>query len=133
VQNTPNPGNKKAWRVYDKRGNATLDLLTLEEENPAELSQFVARHPSDHTMFRTLKQSDIQSIEPLHETILDKGKLVYDLPTIEEIRQRRIADQERLDPGIRRLINPHVYHVSLSDKLWNLKQELINSALEKSK
>ena len=56
------------------------------------------------------------------------GKLVYDLPALEEIRQRRIQDVESLDPGIRRLVNPHIYHVSLSQELWNLKQEMIAQA-----
>jgi nicotinate phosphoribosyltransferase len=35
---------------------------------------------------------------------------------------------ERLDDGVKRLINPHVYHVSLTEGLWNLKQELIRRA-----
>jgi nicotinate phosphoribosyltransferase len=57
------------------------------------------------------------------------GKLVYDLPDIEAIRKQRVADIERLDAGVRRLINPHIYHVSLTQKLWDLKQGLIRSAL----
>ena len=34
----------------------------------------------------------------------------------------------RLDPGVRRLVNPHIYHVSLSQRLWDLKQTLIEAA-----
>jgi nicotinate phosphoribosyltransferase len=34
-----------------------------------------------------------------------------------------------LDPGVKRLINPHIYHVSLTRRLWDLKQELIKSTL----
>jgi nicotinate phosphoribosyltransferase len=34
---------------------------------------------------------------------------------------------ERLDAGVKRLVNPHVYHVSLSEQLWDLKQRLISS------
>ena len=32
---------------------------------------------------------------------------------------------ERLDPGVKRLMNPHIYHVSLSEKMWQMKQKLI--------
>jgi nicotinate phosphoribosyltransferase len=32
---------------------------------------------------------------------------------------------ERLDAGVRRIVNPHIYHVSLSQPLWELKQELL--------
>jgi len=60
---------------------------------------------------------------------LKEGKQVYEMPSIAEMRERRQKDIARLDPGVRRLLNPHVYHVSLTDKLWNLKQELISSAL----
>jgi len=49
--------------------------------------------------------------------------------TIDELRKRRDADVERLDPGVRRLMNPHIYHVSLTEKLWHKKQELVASAL----
>jgi len=44
------------------------------------------------------------------------------------MREIRWADIERLDPGVLRLVNPHVYHVSLSDELWQLKQDLIRRA-----
>jgi nicotinate phosphoribosyltransferase len=44
------------------------------------------------------------------------------------MRRARISDVERLDPGVRRLINPHIYHVSLSEQLWELKQRLIETA-----
>jgi nicotinate phosphoribosyltransferase len=42
------------------------------------------------------------------------------------MRDNRIKDLERLDPGVRRIMNPHIYHVSLTEKLWDLKQDLIN-------
>jgi nicotinate phosphoribosyltransferase len=41
-------------------------------------------------------------------------------------QKRRLADLERLDPGVRRLVNPHVYHVSLTPELAKLKHEMIS-------
>jgi nicotinate phosphoribosyltransferase len=49
------------------------------------------------------------------------------------MRQRRQADLERLEPGVRRIINPHVYHVSLTEPVWSLKQELIASVEQTEK
>ncbi|MEO5953483.1 MAG: nicotinate phosphoribosyltransferase [Chloroflexia bacterium] len=126
---TPNPGRKAAWRLYDTRGKATADLLALHDEDPTSMDRIIARHPSDHTIMRSINKSTISEIEPLMVEVLRDGKLVYDLPDIEAIRQQRIVDVERLDPGVRRLINPHIYHVSLTEKLWDLKQDLIRSAL----
>lgn len=50
--------------------------------------------------------------------------------TIKEMRERRRANLERLDPGFRRIVNPHVYHVSLTQRLWELKQSMIESFAE---
>jgi nicotinate phosphoribosyltransferase len=129
---TPNPGHKLVWRVYDRRSKATADLLSLDDEDPRDMEQLMLRHPSDHTDYRSLARSDVAEIEPLLEDVLVEGELVYELPTLEEIRQRRQADVRRLDPGVRRLMNPHIYHVSLTQRLWDLKQELIRSAMDKS-
>jgi nicotinate phosphoribosyltransferase len=126
---TPNPGHKQVWRLYDQRGKATADLLGLEDENPRESQRVVLRHPTDHSKYRTLSQENISEIEPLLVEVLRDGKLVCDLPDIEQLRLRRIADVECLDTGVRRIMFPHIYHVSLTQKLWDLKQELIKTAM----
>lgn len=130
VEKTPNPGRKCVWRVYDRRGQATADLLSLEDEDPHLLDPLVLRHPADHTQWRALRQEDITAIEPLLVEVLHEGKRITEPPTIEEMRRLREQDIARLDAGVRRLVNPHVYHVSLTERLWALKQELIASALE---
>jgi nicotinate phosphoribosyltransferase len=125
---TPNPGHKAVWRIYDERGMATADLLGLADEQPRALDPLVLRHPTDHAQFRSLGQAQISAIEPLLADVLVEGRPVADLPPIEELRRRRESDLARLDPGVRRLVNPHIYHVSLTERLWALKQELIASA-----
>ena len=124
---TPNPGYKQIWRLYRRRGPATADLLGLEHEDPSSAERLILRHPSNHTRFRALDQADISEVEPLLVEIMNEGRLVYNFPSIEAMRQRREADLARLDPGVRRIINPHVYHVSLTQGLWELKQELIEA------
>ncbi|HHH41861.1 MAG TPA: nicotinate phosphoribosyltransferase, partial [Chloroflexi bacterium] len=112
AEKTPNPAHKRVWRLYDRRGKATADLLSLDDEDPRRMDPIVLRHPSDHTKHRTLRQEEIAEIEPLLVPVLEEGRLVYELPSLEAIRRQRQADVERLDPGVRRLVNPHVYHVS---------------------
>ncbi|MBW7884948.1 MAG: nicotinate phosphoribosyltransferase [Caldilineaceae bacterium] len=124
----PNPGNKGIWRLYDRRHKATADLLTLESEDPLQGETLLLRHPGDHAKFRTLHRQEISRMESLHVEVIRKGKLVYTLPPLSEIRENRMRDVEALDPGVRRLVNPHIYHVSLSQPLWDLKQELIADA-----
>ena len=129
-EKTINPGHKHVWRVYDRRGKATADLLSLDDEDPREMERILLHHPTEHTTYRTLNRDDISEIEPLLVDVLQEGEPVYDLPSIEEMREHRQADVERLDPGVKRLVNPHVYHVSLTERLWNLKQELVESVRE---
>lgn len=125
---TLNPGNKSVWRLYDKRGLATADVMCLLDEDLRQLEWITLRHPSDHTKFRTLRATEISSMEPLLVDVLCEGKLVYELPAFETMRAARQRDIDQLDAGVRRLINPHTYHVSLSQKLWDLKQTLIQDA-----
>ncbi len=129
LSNTPEktliPGNKQAWRIYDKRGKATADVMTTDEPDPVAQKNFILRHPTDHSMYRVLEKSNVSEAEPLFETIIDEGKSLYDFPSIEAIRAKRISDLDRVDTGVKRIMNPHIYHVSISQKLWDLKQELI--------
>lgn len=118
------PGPKRVYRIYDERGMATADLITLDHEHPGADAPLRLRHPVERTS-RTLQPSDIGSIESLLEVAWDDGRRARPAPSLEALRQRRQADEERLDAGVRRLINPHIYHVSLSDALWRLKQDLL--------
>lgn len=124
---TPNPGHKHVWRLYDQRGQANADLLSLDDEDPREMPQILLRHPADHTKYRWLNQNQITQIEPLLVDVLAEGKLVYEFPSIEQIRLRRQHDLDQLDSGVKRIMNPHIYHVSLTQRLWDLKQSLIES------
>jgi nicotinate phosphoribosyltransferase len=129
-EKTINPGHKHVWRVYDRRGKATADLLSLDDEDPREMERILLHHPTEHNTYRTLDRDDVSEIEPLLVDVLQEGEPVYDLPSIEEMREHRQADMERLDPGVKRLVNPHVYHVSLTERLWQLKQGLVQSVRE---
>ena len=57
--------------------------------------------------------------------IFESGKLVYDLPSTEQIRDYCKEQLDTLWQEVQRFENPHTYYVDLSDKLWTLKQELI--------
>jgi nicotinate phosphoribosyltransferase len=122
---TPNPGHKRAWRIYDERGKSTADYLSLEDEQPQPGSELVLRHPIQPNTFRRLGPGSISEIEPLLVEVVRMGKVVYERPTMATMRATRDRDLERLDSGVKRIMNPHIYHVSLSNRLWELKQELI--------
>jgi len=117
-----NPGRKEVHRIYDSRGFATADVLAQSgEELVPPLRLF---HPTEEGVERRLSESDVSGSEPLLEKV-DAWTPVDEREAIETARQRRVADLERLDVGVRRLVNPHVYHVSLSQASHELKQRII--------
>ena len=125
IQKIPNPGNKALWRIYDKRKKATADLMALSSENPEKMDPLVLRHPTDYSKSRRLNSDAVSEIEPLMVNIMHAGHLTYDFPDIEFLRAVREHDIDRLDSGVKRLFKPHIYHVSLTRKLWDMKQDLI--------
>ena len=121
----PDPGRKRLWRVYDRRGTANVDLVTLDDHDPDERPIRLV-HPSRSDVGRTLTHYEVSEVESLRVKVLGNGRRVpNDAGDIEASRSRRDADLARLDPGVRRLVNPHTYHVSLSPELSDLKQHLI--------
>jgi nicotinate phosphoribosyltransferase len=127
-EKTINPGFKSIRRIYDRRNKATADLICRKGEEPEKMDRIVLRHPIERSKSRVLDREDISGMEPLLADIMREGEVVYELPSIQEMRKVRSDDVERLDTGVKRLVNPHIYHVSLSEQLWDLKQQLISSA-----
>jgi nicotinate phosphoribosyltransferase len=125
LEKVPNPGHKRLWRFYDRRGMAIADVMGLEDEQPDAVPHTVLHHPTDHTAYRTISRADVSEIEPLLVEALHEGQPVYHHLSIEGMREQRRSDISRLDPGVRRLMNPHIYHVSLTERLWRYKQDLI--------
>jgi nicotinate phosphoribosyltransferase len=132
VDKTLNPGNKRVWRVYDSRGKATADLITLHGEDVQQASPLILRHPTMASKHRSLEQDEIDHVEKLLVPVILDGEVVYDCPSIEDMRVVRDRDIDHLDPGVRRIMNPHIYHVSLSQKLWDLKQSLIKKVRDQN-
>jgi len=127
-EKTTIPGHKQVWRVYDRRGRATADLMAMRDEHPDAGQGITLHHPSEYQVRRVLSPEDISGMEPLLKTAYEGGKRSNPEAPLQELRDRRQADLARLDPGVRRLVNPHRYHVSLTAGLWGLKQELIERA-----
>ncbi len=125
TEKIPNPGNKQVWRLYNGSKKATADLISLYNEDIKDIKDIVLRHPSIPSKKRIIKEKDCIKMESLLVDVIKDGKIVYKFPEIDEIRKIRQNDIDQLDSGVKRLINPHYYHVSLSENLWNMKQDLI--------
>ena len=65
------------------------------------------------------------TIKPLQEKIFDHGELVYQQPTLSEIQKYCREQIDTLWDEVKRFENPHNYYVDLSQKLWDIKQDLL--------
>jgi nicotinate phosphoribosyltransferase len=66
--------------------------------------------------------------EILLKEIFRKGEIVYDSPTMDQIRSRAKSQLESLDKTHKRLVNPHLYPVGLEENLHQLRMELVLKA-----
>lgn len=111
------PGHKQVVRIYDQKGRATADVLAMADED-ITTNDLRLRNPKQAAVSRTVTQAEISEIEPLLEIVWD-GSPVEGYDDIEAARARRVSDLDRLHPGVRRLVRPHIHHVSLTTKLWD--------------
>ena len=117
-----NPGYKKVLRLYTKCGMALADLIALEGEEIDATKPLRIYHPEQSYKTKVLRDFTVR--EMLVPIFID-GKQVYELPSIEEIRAYAQKELATFWEEYRRLLNPHVYKVDMSDGLYDLKQKLI--------
>ena len=119
------PHFKKLYRIYDKKtGKAQADLLTVHDETIDTTKPLTIFNP-EHTWQTTTY--DNYTIENLLIPIFKQGKRVYKKPKIEEIRAYCKTQVEHLWDEMKRFEFPHRYYVDLSQKLWDIKMNLINT------
>ena len=120
-----NPGNKQIYRIIEKdSGKVFADYIALEDESFSEKEDLVLFDPIDTWKKSTLKGGSYE-MRPLLVPIFLGGKLVYNCPSVEEIKAHCKREQESLWEECRRLTNPHAVHVYLSDKLYEMKKGLL--------
>jgi nicotinate phosphoribosyltransferase len=122
----PIPGDKRVWRVYDERGLATADVVSTGDEALTPGDGLDLFHPHRQGVMRHL--DTVGDVEELVLPVYREGRQIDEQPSLDEMRRRRIDDLHRLDPGVRRLVNPHVYHVSLTGGVKQLQRDLIDRA-----
>ena len=121
-----NPGFKKVYRFYDNSTNKALaDVITLNDEVIPE-NDYTIFDPASPWKKKTLKN---YKVRPLQELIFDNGNLVYESPNLKDIAKNAKDELDTLWDEVKRIKNPHKYYVDLSQKLWDLKNELLEKKL----
>ncbi|UCG90149.1 MAG: nicotinate phosphoribosyltransferase [Candidatus Heimdallarchaeota archaeon] len=123
ITKTINPGVKKVWRISDD-GKFLADVIGLEEEKEPSTGEWI-HHPIEQLKKYQLPQN-IQ-VEPLHDLIMKDGRILTDEKSYSWRAAQAFCKNQlsNLDSTYKRLLNPHIYKVSLTKKLYDLKINMI--------
>ena len=128
IEKITNPGNKKIYRIYSKEtGKIIGDLITLDEEVFTE-DQDILLFDQLSTWKKTLVKAGTFTLREVLVKVFDKGVCIYDSPSVAEITKTCEQELDTLWEETRRLVNPSKVYVDLSEKLFNIKQGLLDKA-----
>ncbi|NLM01577.1 MAG: nicotinate phosphoribosyltransferase [Treponema sp.] len=132
-EKTTNPGVKNVYRLYDEDGMAKADILALDNEKISTKNESRFYHPSiDYRQF-SFKPTEIKSLLIKR---MEKGNRTENAPIkeqsiiIRDARAKMISDLETLDNSYKRILNPHIYKVSITEKLKDLKLQFIKERIK---
>ena len=129
VEKITNPGFKGLFRLYDKTtGKARGDVITVAGETIPEQDEYVIFDPN--AVWKKTRVTNY-TVRNLQVPIFKEGKCVYECPSIEEIREYCKEQVDTLWDETLRFENPQTYYVDLSQKLWDMKNRLLEEHSEK--
>ena len=122
-----NPGNKTIYRIYDKKtGKIRADLICFADE-VYDISQDLLLFDPIDTWKKTRLTGGSYTMRELPIQVFKEGRCVYHSPKVMEIREYRQKELNTLWDETKRLVNPHEVHVDLSNELWHMKKQLLES------
>lgn len=120
-----NPCSKKIVRFYDNAtGKALADVVMIADEEIPNGEPYEIFDPEATWKSKVLENYTAKEIMV---KIFENGKLIYNKPTIGEIRANCTKEIDSLWDSIKRFENPHAYYVDLSPKLWKIKDDILRS------
>lgn len=118
------PGKKQIWRITSRaKGKSEGDYITFADTDVTQLDEIEMFHPTYTYINKTVRDFDAV---PLLVDIFDKGKLVYQLPSLQEIQEYGRKEFDQLWDEYKRVLNPQDYPVDLARDVWQNKMDLID-------
>ncbi len=124
VEKITNPGFKNIYRIYDKKtGKAEADCIYLRNHDSIDTEKpLILVHPTERWKKIIFTDYELKSLQI--DVIVD-GKLVYEMPTLKQIKEYAKKELDTFWDEYKRLDSPHVYKVDLSDELYELKRRML--------
>ncbi|MEY8359449.1 nicotinate phosphoribosyltransferase [Anaerotruncus colihominis] len=123
IEKITTPCFKNVYRFYNREtGQAIADYVTVYGETVDDTQPITIFDP-----VATWKRKTISNFraECLLVQVFEKGRCVYDLPALGDIRSYCAAQVDSLWDEVKRFEHPHRYYVDLSDRLWRERNDLL--------
>ena len=125
VEKITNPGFKTLYRLFDKKtGKALADVMTVDGEVISDDQEYYEIF-DQNAVWKRKKLRNYHAVN-LRRQIFDHGKLVYENPSIDEIKKYCAEQVSTLWDEMLRFENPQTYYVDLSQKLYDMKQQMLS-------
>ncbi len=119
-----NPGYKKVIRIYNNQGKAEADLIMLENEVIDTSKPLTIFHPLYSWKKKTFKN---YTIKELLQPLFIDGKCIYTHKPVSQIKEYTQNELNTLWREYKRILYPQTYKVDLSEKLWKLKNSMLDT------
>lgn len=121
-----NPGNKTIYRIYEKAsGKIKADLICFADEVIDPKQDLLLFDPMD-TWKKTKLAGGTYTVREILLPIFKNGECLYKSPTLKEIAAYCREEKDTLWDETKRLFYPHRVYVDLSQKLYDVKQSLLD-------
>ena len=126
-----NPGVKNVFRLYDEDGNAKADIIARKNEVIEPGKEYRYYHPMvDYRQF-AFKAA---KVEPMLKKVVEGGKRIgkkkSEAETLRKARETMQKQLESFDGSYKRILNPHIYKVSLTEAMKELKLDFIKARIK---
>jgi len=116
------PGRKDAYRLFGNQGFSVADImLPAGSGTPQVGKRLLCRHPFDEKKRAYVTPTKVL---PLLKLVWDCGKIVTDLPTMDNLKAYVSTQLSEMRPDHLRLLNPTPYKVSVTSELYNFIHDL---------
>ncbi|MFJ7409067.1 MULTISPECIES: nicotinate phosphoribosyltransferase [unclassified Lysinibacillus] len=122
------PGLKNVYRIIDlKNGKSEGDYITMHDEDPQSEERIKMFHPVHTFVSKFVTNFEAKN---LHQHVINKGEIIYQNPTLVDMRNYAAENLELLWDEYKRAMNPEEYPVDLSQKCWDNKMRNIEEVRE---
>ena len=126
-EKSTNPGIKQIYRFHDETGSPLADLVAFADEQIDETGTFTFHHA--FVAYRHFRLKAPGPVKPLLIPYVKQGEILGDLPSLQEIQTLTRSNLDALDGTFKRIINPHIYKVSISDAVKQTKESILKRHL----